>query len=152
MFTLKGKIKDLEKKTELQALKYEEIQLELESIRAKRERLQPVCPHCNTQTIQLYHTHQQHLQLQNYQTLHKISHNVAVQTIIQFDATLNGEHPESYDAKNQIIKNLKLIDAKQKFENKETNTDNYSTKNESTSVNILKQDLKEKEDKVIANK
>ena len=113
-----------------------------------------MCPHCNTQTIQLYHTQQQHLQLQNYQTLHKISHNVAVQTILQFDAVLHNEqqHLELYDSnKNQIIKNLKLLEIKPKFENKETNTEQVLTKltkDESIGVNIMKEDLKEKEEKV----
>jgi hypothetical protein len=38
----------------LQAIKHEEVMLELESIRAKRERTAPVCPNCSTQTIKYY--------------------------------------------------------------------------------------------------
>lgn len=49
----------MEKKTELQSLKHEEILLELESIRARRERLMPVCPNCSTQTIPVYQPMQQ---------------------------------------------------------------------------------------------
>lgn len=52
--TLEEKLKDVEKKTELQALKHEEILLELESIRARRERLLPMCPNCSSQTYPMY--------------------------------------------------------------------------------------------------
>lgn len=38
----------------MQALKHEEILLELESIRARRDRLLPLCPNCSTQTIAMY--------------------------------------------------------------------------------------------------
>ncbi|CAF0705935.1 unnamed protein product [Brachionus calyciflorus] len=51
---LEEKLKDVEKKTELQALKHEEILLELESIRARRERLLPLCPNCSSQTYPMY--------------------------------------------------------------------------------------------------
>ena len=51
---LKDKLRDVEKKTELQALKHEEIMLELESIRARRERLLPLCPNCSSQTLNMY--------------------------------------------------------------------------------------------------
>lgn len=54
---LEDKLKDVEKKTELQALKHEEILLELESIRARRERLMPLCPNCS-QTYSIYQTNQ----------------------------------------------------------------------------------------------
>jgi hypothetical protein len=51
----------------MQSLKHEEILLELESIRARRERLMPICPNCSTQTYPIYqplnitssHSHQQ---------------------------------------------------------------------------------------------
>ncbi|RNA12422.1 peripheral-type benzodiazepine receptor-associated 1-like [Brachionus plicatilis] len=55
--TLEEKLKDVEKKTELQALKHEEILLELESIRARRERLLPLCPNCS-QTYSMYQSNQ----------------------------------------------------------------------------------------------
>lgn len=54
---LEEKLKDVEKKTELQALKHEEILLELESIRARRERLLPLCPNCS-QTYSMYQSNQ----------------------------------------------------------------------------------------------
>jgi hypothetical protein len=38
----------------MQSLKHEEILLELESIRARRERLMPICPNCNAQTFPMY--------------------------------------------------------------------------------------------------
>lgn len=75
---LKEKLRDVEKKTELQSLKHEEILLELESIRARRERLMPICPNCSTQTIGVYqpmnqpfhhhHHHQQQQQMQHMMT------------------------------------------------------------------------------------
>lgn len=153
---MKEKIKDLENKYELQGLKNEETMLELESIRAKRERLQPVCPHCNTQTIQLYHTHQQQIQLQNYQTLHKNSHNVAVQTTSQTsytDTVLNNDNKlKEQQMEAQAAKNIILAEAKPKYENKETNTEKIElmtmTKDESINVNITKQEIKNKIEKV----
>ena len=58
----KEKLRDVEKKTELQALKHEEIMLELESIRARRERLMPICPNCSMQTLSMYQPLQQSTQ------------------------------------------------------------------------------------------
>lgn len=48
-------------------MKHEEIMLELESIRAKRERLLPFCPNCSTQQIAMYQPIQQHVQNTNAQ-------------------------------------------------------------------------------------
>ena len=74
----------MEKKTELQALKHEEILLELESIRARRDRLLPICPNCSTQTMSMYHPMQQtsatstqaHSQAMSPQP-HSIYHNLS---------------------------------------------------------------------------
>lgn len=62
---LEDKLKDVEKKTELQALKHEEILLELESIRARRERLMPLCPNCS-QAYSIYQTNQSQVHSQGH--------------------------------------------------------------------------------------
>lgn len=63
---LKDKLRDVEKKTELQSLKHEEILLELESLKARRERLMPMCPNCSTQTIGMYQPINQHASSSSY--------------------------------------------------------------------------------------
>lgn len=55
----KEKLRDVEKKTEMQALKHEEIMLELELIRTRRDRLLPICPNCSSQTMAVYQSQQQ---------------------------------------------------------------------------------------------
>jgi hypothetical protein len=45
-------------------LKHEEILIELDLIRTKRERILPICPNCSTQTIAVYQSSQQLQQLQ----------------------------------------------------------------------------------------
>lgn len=71
----------MEKKTELQALKHEEIMLELESIRARRDRLMPICPNCSMQTMAVYQPLQQQQQQQSHQPSHTSSQAQSPQII-----------------------------------------------------------------------
>ena len=49
----------------MQALKHEEIMLELELIRTRRDRLLPICPNCSSQTMAVYQPHQSQSQGQS---------------------------------------------------------------------------------------
>jgi hypothetical protein len=119
---LEEKIKDLEKKTEFQELKHEEILLEMESLRAKRERVvPPLCPQCSSQTIQLYYTQQNKVQ-SSYLTT-KLMHHVDCQTSL------------SYTNKQTIDNNNKI--------DKDCNTDSIPkiiTKDKELNVNLLTYD------------
>jgi hypothetical protein len=141
-------MKDLEKKTELQALKHEEILLELESIRAKKERLMPLCPQCSSQTIQLYHSQQtkSHTYLST-----KLMHNAEVQVSI---TDLPGLHQPILHEKEIKCEEKKPVElAKVKKEDKEINTESFDIqvpkklfRDSSVNANII-ESSKEKTDK-----
>ena len=84
-------MRDVEKKTELQALKHEEILLELESIGARRERLLPMCPNCSTQTIPMYQSaHQCSVtQPQSQMNSPPMQHHSAPATHLAFQSNQN---------------------------------------------------------------
>ena len=63
---VKEKLRDVEKKAEMQVLKHEEIMLELELIRTRRDRLMPLCPNCSSQTMAVYQPLQSQQASQHY--------------------------------------------------------------------------------------
>ncbi len=100
----------------MQAIKHEEVMLELESIRAKRERNAPICPNCATQTIKYYQSPANaNIDDHKYPSCMK---QVETQTVL-----LNSLSDLETISSNEIRMLLTMNKIKPRTTNKESNTD-----------------------------